>query len=252
MTLKTIIVDDEQPERERLKMFIREYGNLEVIAEVENGTKAVELINSLKPELVFLDIQIPGLNGFQVIKQINARPAIIFVTAYDEYAIEAFEVNAIDYLLKPYSKQRFKISMERILNEVKNHSQNNTDYRQLTDWYNRKTEYIRRISFKVKNVYNIIDINEILFFKLENGAVYLYTESKKHPVKGTLNGLEKSIDPTVFFRANRISIINLSMIKRVLPWGQNRFAAEFANNERIVISRERGKVFKKKVGLRFI
>ncbi len=250
MSFNGIIVDDERPARERLKKFIKDYPFIDITAETDNGIKAVHLIDSLNPDLVFLDIQIPGLNGFQVINKIKKSPAFIFVTAYDEYAIQAFEVNAVDYLLKPFSKQRFGISMDRVLSQLNNNTQENTNLQRLINWYIGREDYLTRISFKVKNVYSVINIEEIFFFKLEDGSVYFYAEKRRHRIQGTLNQIEKTVDPAVFFRANRTAIINLSKIRRVLPWGQSRFAVEFDNNERIVISRERGKLFRRKVGIK--
>ncbi len=250
MTLTTVIIDDEKPARDRLKQLLREYPFIDIIGEAENGIQAVEIIDLFKPGLVFLDIQMPGFDGFQVIKRIKTYPNIIFVTAYDDYAIEAFEVNAVDYLLKPFSKQRLRISLNRIFNRINKNEGENNDLKRLIDWYNRKTDYLTRISFKVKNVYRILDVEEIFFFKLENGMVYLYGDNIRHQIEGSLGQLEKNIDPSLFFRANRNSIINIKKIQRILPWGQNRFAVEFPNNERIVISRDRGKLFKVKVGLR--
>ncbi len=252
MKITSVIVDDEKPARERLRKFLLDYPFVEVVGEADNGFEAVKLIESVNPNLVFLDIQMPGLDGFKVIEKIGKEYVFIFVTAYDEYAIKAFEVNAIDYLLKPFSKQRFKVSMDRAIAQLnKNGKGKKEDLIRLLDWFKNKNEFLSRISVKLGNVYSIVEVSEIYFFRLEMGIVFAYIGMNRYEITASLAQLEVSLDPSVFFRANRNTIVNLSMIKRVLPWGINRFAIEFENNERIVVSRERGKLFKLKIGLKF-
>lgn len=251
MKIRVLIIDDEQPARDRLQNFLKDFSEINIIGEAQSGNEAIELINRKKPQLIFLDIQMSDINGFQVIEKINYLPEVIFVTAYDDYAIEAFEINAIDYLLKPYSKDRLRRSVERAIHSIKKSKEQNNDIQKLMDFFKQRNKYLDRITVKKEFEYNIIDVNKIDFFRIIDGLVYLFADTEKYQVDITLSQLEKKLDPSLFFRTHRNSIVNLSRISKVCTWGQNKYVIKFKSEEKVFLSRDKIKQFKVLMGIKF-
>ncbi len=250
MNIRAIIIDDESPARIRLKNYLKEYPEINVIGEARDGKEAISLINKNNPDLIFLDIQMPDIDGFKVLEKINYNKTIIFVTAYDEYAIKAFEVNAIDYLLKPYSKERFKKAITRGISNIKKNDQIKK-ITSLIKYIKKKRSYINRITVKNDCELEIIKIDDIDFFRVESGIVFVYYENKKSIIDITISQLEKKLNPKIFYRAHRNSMVNLKKIIKIDVWGQGKYVVKFSNNERIFISRDRIKKFKLLMGIKF-
>ncbi len=203
MGFKTLVIDDEKLSRNRILKLLSDYDDIEVLGEVDNGTDAVDSIDSLLPDLVFLDIQMPGLTGFQVLEKIKHHPVIVFITAYDEYAVKAFEVNAVDYLLKPLSRERFSKALEKALFLIGDNDDSEAGrIDSLLDYLHCREQYLERITFKDKYQYVVADVNEIDFFRTEDSLVFLYLNGRKHMIDFTLNSLEEQLDPSLFFQGS--------------------------------------------------
>lgn len=248
--IHTVIIDDEKPSRDRVRLFLRNYKEIEIVGEAENGEKGVALLNKKTPQLVFLDIQMPVSDGFHVLKNCSYNPAVIFISAYDEYAIHAFDVNAIDYLLKPYTKQRFHEAIERILETVDDNVYWNRKFSSLLSTYNSKDEYLDRISVKKGYIYKIYETENIDFFRIEDGFLFLHTNGEKINMDTPLSQLEKRLDPAIFFHAHRQASVNLKQIREIIPWGQGRYVLDFGKSGKVQVSRDNIKLLKQKIGLK--
>ena len=249
--MRVVLADDEQPARGRLESFLQDYDELELIGEATDGEEAVQRVNELKPDVLFLDIQMPKGNGFEVIKQLKHTPIVIFITAYDEYAIEAFKVHALDYLLKPFSKERFSSTVEHIKKILKAPEEyQNRTFSALREIASGE-DYLDRISVKDSHSYSIIPVKEIQCIKTSEGLVYIQLLDENFQTDTSLNQFEKRLDPLFFLRIHRTAIVNLDKIVKIQPWGQGRFAAVLENGTSLQISREKLQSFKTKVGLKF-
>ncbi len=248
--IRTVIIDDEKPSRDRVRFFLSDYSEISIVGEAENGETGIALLNKETPQLVFLDIQMPIADGFHVLKSCSYHPAVIFISAYDEYAIHAFDVNAVDYLLKPYTKQRFHEAMERILSNVDDNTYWDRKISSLLATYNSKDEYLDRITVKKGYVYKIYETENIDFFRIDDGLLFLYTGGEKINLDTPLSQLERRLDPSIFFRAHRKAFINLRQIREVVPWGQGRYSLNFGDSGNVHVSRDSVKLLKQKIGLK--
>ena len=226
MAVRALVVDDEQLARDELCFLLESFPHVEVVGQAQNGLEAVELTERLAPDLLFLDIQMPGLDGFQVVRELLGRdpvPRFIFVTAYDRYAIKAFEVNAVDYLLKPVDKSRLKEAVSRVTVEGDDSEGGadppiRTQLERLLGAIERSTSK-RPLVVKVGDRILLVEARDIIYAKVEDGVVTLATDR----VTGTsnlrtLDELASLLDPELFWRVHRSYIVNLQRIKEVIPW----------------------------------
>ncbi len=209
---KTIIIDDEQLARQRLKRLLKAYDEIEIIAEAENGEQGLALINEQRPELIFLDIEMPVLNGFEMLSKLTHQPKVVFTTAYDQYAIKAFEEGSIDYLLKP-------IEIERLDKTIKKLKQTNLAAApvQIEDLIRQMQgkKAIKTLTVKLGDKILLIKLSDIVFVQAEDKYVFLHTaDGKKHLTDFTLSGLEEKL-PEEFVRIHRSEIINTEYIKEI-------------------------------------
>jgi two-component system LytT family response regulator len=221
MSIRTIIVDDVELARERVKILLDD-AEIEIIAECENGREAIEAIRNLKPDLVFLDVQMPKIGGFEVIETIGAEkmPAVIFVTAYDEFALRAFEVNAIDYLLKPFDEERLKKAVERAKSDIKRRQPSaeiEEKLRKLLKEVKTEPRYLRRIPVKSARGTALILTEEIDWIASAGHYLELHIGNETHLIREKLSELEARLDPRVFMRIHRSTIVNLDRIKSLHP-----------------------------------
>lgn len=221
MSIRTIIVDDVELARERVKILLDD-AEIEIVAECENGREAIETIRDLQPDLVFLDVQMPKINGFEVIEAIGAEkmPTVIFVTAYDEFALRAFEVNAIDYLLKPFDEERLAKAVARAKREIKKQEPSNGIEKKLLDLLKEvKTEpqYLRRIPVKTSRGTTLVLTEEIDWIASEGHYLELHVGGETHLIREKLSQLETRLDPKDFMRIHRSTIVNLDRIKSFHP-----------------------------------
>lgn len=206
---KVIIVDDESSGRKLIKEYLDDYSDYFVVGEANNGVDAVKIINEFKPDLVFLDIQMPGLNGFEVINYLEEIPQIIFSTAYDKYALKAFEVHAVDYLLKPYTQERFKIAIDRI----------DSNFEKLKpfaeDLLINKTNFPERILVQTSKKLITIAVKDIIRIEAFGDYSKLFTKENFFLSNFGISILETKFNPEIFIRVHRSSIININFVKEV-------------------------------------
>jgi two-component system LytT family response regulator/two-component system response regulator LytT len=248
--IKCVVVDDEVPAREELKFLLEEIKDINVIGEASHGLEALELNRKTNPDIVFLDIQMPKMSGIEVAKNMiegEESPLIIFVTAFEEYAIKAFEVNAIDYILKPISKERLEKSVVKAKSRLKNRK---TDYNlrleKLIEGLSMKpTKPINRISVYHNGRLIPLDSTEIIYATLEDKITIIYSERGKFETNCTLNELEKKVDSPSFFRSHKSYLINLDLIEVIEPWFNSTFIIKLkGSSEKIPVSRGQSREFR--------
>lgn len=253
--LRCIIVDDELPSLDELSHLLIEIGGVDILARADTGRKALTKIRELRPDVVFLDIKMPGLDGFDVAKEIltfNEPPLIVFATAYDEYAVKAFDIMAIDYILKPFSKQRLTRTVERI-KEAKEKGSDQSDLKEIIDKLKDRsaTKEFVRISVVEKGRIILLSPQEVFFCDAHEGASKVHTEDKDYLCSATLNELENHLQGEDFFRVHRSFLINLNHIKNIVPWFNGRYLVTMQDNQstEITVSRNNVKSLKKLLAL---
>jgi two-component system, LytTR family, response regulator len=257
MNIRTLIVDDEPHAREGIRIRLKESPHVEIIGECSSGAEALEFIHTFKPDLVFLDIQMPGMNGFEVVHKIEMIPVpiIIFITAYDSYAVKAFEYHALDYLLKPINDKRFKDMLKSVISEIthRNLEKYSNTLRVLVNEYFEKVEnnieelkigkqikkdaYLVRLMIKAKDHISFISSDEIDWIESAGDYVYIHSNSKKHIVRETLTSLEEKLDPQKFARIHRSAIVNIEKIKILRPNDSGDFDVYLHAGTKLKLSR---------------
>jgi two-component system LytT family response regulator len=243
--LRTLIVDDEAPARERLRRLLCNNSLVELIGEADDGIKAVELIDEENPDLVLLDIQMPKLDGFGVIRTLQKLPLIIFVTAYDEYAIRAFEVNALDYLLKPFTRVRLERAVERAYQELSKHTDFAAKLDALFETLREQPRYLDRIAVRKGSRIFVINVGDIDWFGAERGLILIHTKEEKYVTNYTLEELESRLNPSMFFRAHKSTIVNLTKIKEIIPWFTGSHKIRLTTGAEVDLSRSQAKELRK-------
>lgn len=239
--MRTIIIDDERLARNELRRLLEKHPGIEIIDEAANGNEAVEKIEALNPDLVFLDIQMPGKDGFEVLSSLkDAIPEVIFTTAYDEYALKAFEFHAADYLLKPIEPTRLAEAIKRL--EIDNREDSEAPTKMEPS--GKVLGADDQIFVKDGDKCWFIKLGTVRLFESLGNYVRIYFENNKPLVLRSLNSLEERLDPDLFFRANRKHIINLQMIQSIEPYFSGGLLVKLATGEKIEISRRQAIRFK--------
>src|SRR6266446_690702 len=259
MSLSAVIVDDEQLARDELAFLLKDVGDVEVVAQGKNGVEGVNLIREHNPDLVFLDVQMPGLDGFGVIKKLLDKkvvlPKIVFSTAFDQYAVRAFEVNAVDYLLKPFDRKRVAQSVERAraMTESSNPSADKLDT--LVRMLESQKPQTSKILLKTSGRLFLVSQRDICFASIEDGIISVVT-SGPSGMEGqsncrTLEELLDSLDPNLFWRAHRSYLVNINRIKEVVPWFKSSYQLRMDDKKQteIPVSRSQTKRLRELFGL---
>jgi DNA-binding LytR/AlgR family response regulator len=221
--IRTLVVDDEKLARDRLIGFLEQEGEVDLVGQAKNGVEALKLIEALNPDLVFLDVQMPGLDGFGVLKSTTQQPQVVFATAYDEYAIKAFEVHAVDYLLKPISRPRLAEAVRRVRSRLETPN-GSSDLRELLNRLDeRERRYLGQVPVHRAKQILILPVEDVLWFEVEYRLVYAHIEGDRYMTNFTLKQLEDRLDPEVFFRAHKSRLVNLAKVKAIVPWFGGRF-----------------------------
>ncbi len=248
MKLRTLIVDDEAPARERLRSLLEGIELIELVGEAKDGVEAVRMIEETAPDLVLLDIQMPVLDGFGVIDALREPPAIVFVTAYDEYAIRAFEVNALDYLLKPFGKERLERAIQRAHHELTTGQQFSARIGPLLETLRDERRYMERLAVRKADRILVLDVREIDWIEAERGGVVVHVGEQAHPVSRTLAELEARLDPSLFFRAHRSVVVNLNRVKEIIPWFAGSHKLRLTTGADVDLSRSRARALREILG----
>lgn len=232
---KALIVDDEELARKLLREMLAQHPEVEIAAECGNGMDAVKAAAEHQPDLLFLDVQMPKLTGFDVLELIERQNvAIVFVTAYDQYAMKAFDVHAVDYLLKPYSRERFEAALERAKTQK---AEKQTDPTELSAAARPAGQFAERIVVKDGTKVTLIPVTKLDYAEATDDYVTLVSEGKKHLKQQTISGLEMALDPGQFVRIHRSYVVNLERVARIEPYGKDSKVAILANGARLPVSR---------------
>jgi two-component system LytT family response regulator len=243
--IRAIIIDDERLARNELKKLLLDFPEIEVIAEAANAAEGVERIDSLNPDLIFLDIQMPGKTGFDMLAELERAPNVIFTTAYDEYALKAFEVNALDYLLKPVEPKRLADALQKL--QVEEDKEPISDH---TISVNRSilNEH-DQVFVKDGERCWFVKLSDIRLFESVGNYAKVYFGPNKPLILKSLNALEERLDEKVFFRANRKHIVNLRLIEKIEPYFNGGLLLEMKGGEKIEVSRRQTVKFKEMMSL---
>ena len=232
---RTIIIDDERLAREELKSLLKEYPEYEIISEAKNGNEGVQMINELKPDLIFLDVNMPGVTGFDLLKQLEEIPLVVFVTAYDEYALKAFQVDALDYILKPVDPIRLKETLRKVVSKSE---EENGILAEGEEIIKRKILSIDDFVFiKDGEKCWFIEMSKIRYFESDGNYVKVYFDQSKPMILSSLGSFEQKLDFNHFFRANRKFIINVKWIETIENWFNGGLMVKLKTGEKIEISR---------------
>jgi two-component system LytT family response regulator len=239
VSVRVLIVDDEAPARRKLRSHLARAPGVEVIGEAGDGLDAVEAIRAHEPELVFLDIQMPGLTGFEVIEQIGCEemPAVVFVTAYDEFALEAFEVEAVDYLLKPFGEARFTRALERARKRLETRAAGGERLARVLASVRPGQRYLQRIVVKKAERMFFVPVGEVIRFSAEGNYVMVNTPAGSHLIRDTLAHLETRLDPERFARIHRSEIVSIDHVKEIQPWFHGDYVVVLSTGDRRRMSR---------------
>ena len=244
MAIRTLIVDDEAPARERLKRYLVNLEEVEVIGEARDGVQAVEMIEAQLPDLVLLDIQMPGLDGFGVIEALENPPAVIFVTAYDQYAIRAFEVHALDYLLKPFSQQRLAKAMGRAQRALAEGQDLGAQLRPLLEGLSAEGRYLTRLAVRDRDCIRVLDAESVDWIGITDEQVTVHVGDQAYPIRRTLTELEARLDPQRFFRAHRSAIVNLDRVQEIIPWFKGSHILRLTTGAEVDLSRAQARALR--------
>jgi two-component system, LytTR family, response regulator len=249
MKLKTILIDDEQPARDIMKHYLKDFDEIEIIGEFTDGFSGLKAIQELKPDLVFLDVQMPKLTGLELLELLDQPPMIIFSTAYDQYAIKAFEMNAIDYLLKPYSKERLVQAVQKALTQTPSGEKSSAVIQNLVKTFEESTEYLQRIAVKTRHKVNVIPVDDIMYLEAEGDYVMIHTKENKYLKEKTMKYFETHLDPDHFIRVHRSAIVNADYIHRLELYDKESYMVILKNNVNVKASSTGYKLLKEKLHL---
>jgi two-component system, LytTR family, response regulator LytT len=259
MSLSAVIVDDEQLARDELAFLLKDVGDVDVVAQGKNGVEAIDLIREHNPDLVFLDVQMPGLDGFGVIQKLLHRkvplPKIVFATAFDQYAVKAFEVNAVDYLLKPFDKKRVAQSVEKARAQFEGNSPSAGKIETLVRMLESQKPQALKILLKAGGRLFLVNQKDICFASIDDGIIKVVT-SGPNGMEGqsncrTLEELLDSLDTNLFWRAHRSYLVNINRIKEVVPWFKSSYQLRMDDKKQteIPVSRTQTKRLRELFGL---
>ena len=243
MAIKAIIIDDERLARNELKKLLQNYNDIEIIEEATNVDEGIEKIETLNPDLIFLDIQMPGKTGFDLLAEVEKAPRVIFTTAYDEYAIRAFEVNALDYLLKPIEPKRLSDAIQKLQAEILKESLG------ITNGNRGPLSEHDQVFVKDGERCWFVKLNEIRLFESVGNYAKVFFGTNKPLILKSLNALEERLDDRIFFRANRKHIINLRWIEKIEPYFNGGLLLDLKGGEKIEVSRRQTVKFKEMMSL---
>ena len=241
--IRTLIIDDVQLARERLKRCLAGEPDVQIVGECNNGTEAVASIRTLSPDLIFLDVQMPALDGFGVLEALRDEraPAVIFVTAYNEYAIQAFEVNALDYLLKPVDCARLSKAVERAkshLAQLTPVDDLDSRFRAMLEDIKSSSKFLKRLTIKLTGHTILLPTDEIDWIESYGNYLKLHVGRESHLIRGTMQSLEAKLDPEKFVRVHRSTIVNIEKIKEIYPRSNGDQDLVLQNGQQLMLSRK--------------
>jgi two-component system, LytTR family, response regulator len=246
MSITCVIVDDEKLARDLLREYIQQIPDIQILGEASKGKEAVEVIDKLMPDLIFLDVQMPGMNGFDVLDEITHDPYVIFCTAYDQYALKAFEKNAVDYILKPLDQERFKLAVERAIGRMKV-EQNNVGELLRNLKTENKSSYDSHIFVQKSEKLLNLPVEEIVYLEASGDYTILTTKNDQFVSSSGIGKLEEILNPEIFIRVHRSTIININSLKEIEKHFNGGMVVKMLNGKSFPVSRTYAKLIRKKV-----
>ncbi len=234
-TIRTIIIEDEEPARDIVKRYLQSFPEIEIIGEYADGFSGVKAINELKPDLLFLDIQLPKLTGFELLELVEHWPVIVFATAYDQFAIKAFEMNAVDYLLKPFSADRFATSVQKAKEKILTNDRKQ-ETEKILNSVDDQNEILDRVVVKTGSKIKVIPIESVSYIEAQDDYVMIYCNDGKFLKEKTMKYFESHLDPKNFVRIHRSFIVNVNQIVRLEPFEKDGYVAILKDNSRLKVS----------------
>lgn len=257
MPISCIIVDDEQPALEELHFLLSSLADVKIIGQGHNGVEAIKLVEELEPDLLFLDIEMPGLNGFKVVEQLSKKdvlPQVIFVTAYDQYAVKAFDIHAMDYILKPIERTRLEKAVQRVKKQLESESKMSGQLQNLISLMASPEHKPKKskLLVKDKNRNLLVDSEDLIYASVSGSVVHVATQELTGETNfRTLEELQANLDPEIFWRVHRSYLVNINKIKEVVPWFNRTLQLKMADRKEteIPVSRSHSKRLKEYLNL---
>mgnify|MGYP006293131933 CR=1 FL=1 len=244
--IRAVIIEDEKPARDLVRKYMSSHEHLELAGEFDNGFSGLKAIQELKPDVVFLDVQMPKLNGFELIELLEYTPEIIFTTAYDQYAIKAFEQNAVDYLLKPFSQERFDAALMRLLQRLESDERGQSMERIRKHFY-ESDEKLHRVVIKKSGKIHVIAVNEIEYLEAQDDYVMIYTRQDRYLKQQTMKYFENHLDGDQFIRVHRSYIVNVDAIERIEPYEKTNYILILRDSNKVPVSRSGMQILKERL-----
>ena len=233
--ITAIILDDEELARQITRRYLEQFPQVEILAECADGFEGIKAIQQHKPQLLFLDIKMPKLDGFEVLELIDSKPEVIFTTAYDEFAIKAFERNAIDYLMKPFSRERFAVAIEKAIARIETEGKIPAKIDEAREQINN--ENLNRIVIRNGSNIKIIPINTVNYIEAQDDYVMIYTSEGKFLKQQTMKYYETCLDPNTFIRVHRSYIVKIEQIKQIEPYEKDSFIVKTLTGAKLSVSK---------------
>ena len=249
MKYKAFIIDDEPPAREIIRDFLQTYPDIEIAGEFADGFSGLKAIQEMQPDLIFLDIQMPKLTGFEMLELLDQPPVIIFSTAYDQYAISAFQLNATDYLLKPYPRERFDQAVGKALAILSAGNNEQQSVHRVLQTMDEKPEYLNRVAVKVRHKVYVIPVAEIRYMEADGDYVTIHTGEEKYLKEKTMKYFESHLDPAIFVRIHRSTIINIDYMDKLEYYDKESHVVLMKDGTRLKASTSGYKTLKKTLKL---
>jgi two-component system, LytTR family, response regulator len=239
MSIRTVIVDDEPWARTRIATLLSSEEDFEVVAACASGDEAISAVTTLAPHVVFLDVQMPGLDGFEVVDAVGveAMPIVVFATAHDDYALKAFEAQALDYLLKPFDEERFRRTVRRVRREVESHAKPDKSLERLMQTLRGERRYLQRLTVQAAGRVTFLKSLDIDWLEASGNYVTLHVGRDTHLLRDSLTALEEKLDPNQFIRVHRSAIVNIERIKELAPWVRGEQALILRDGTQLTIGR---------------
>ncbi len=240
---KAIVIDDEKPARELVKAMLRDDKNIELVGEAGNGFDALKLIHDLQPDLLFLDIQMPKISGIELLEILDNPPKVIFITAYDDFAIKAFELNAVDYLLKPFTEERLQNAIHRVIDNMSFLNRDKIVHiRERT--VDQHPEMLERIVIKDGTQITVLATEDVFYIEAYDDYVNIFTAERKYLKNATMKYFQQHLDEMLFVRIHRSYIVNVTCVSRIEPWGNDTRILILKNDKRLKVSKTGYKALK--------
>ncbi|MCK4560043.1 MAG: response regulator transcription factor [Calditrichia bacterium] len=248
--IRTLIIEDEKPALDRIRGFLATLPDIEILDSTDSGKIAAALIDELKPDLIFLDIHLSDISGIDLFHLISYKPLVIFTTAYNQYAIRAFELQAIDYLLKPFSLERLKVAVNRAKETLDGNLSSEKSIKNLLSQWSPQKDYLKRIPSKIGDRIYIINEDKVVYFASDQKLVFAHLEDTKYLVNYKLEELNARLDPEKFFRIHRSTIVNLNYVQTIEAWFGGGYKMKVRDKQKteLTISRAAGKLLRQKLG----